>query len=584
MENHIQNIELINKYLDKSLSENESNDFFNRLKTDLDFKELYEQHSLFLEGLKRQTLRSEIKIARQYYVRTKWLKFLGISTSIVVASILTYLFLVNNISVEPKPIPKNNDSIIISDSIPAKENNEREVFITDTLSVIKKESIKEVEVLEKQQPVKELISLKSLKKVPQTFIVNSQKDTTIVCNEGTKLNIKANSFVDARNNVVEGNISIAVTEYYKVSDMLLANLSTTSDDKQLETGGMLFIEAKINNTDLKLAEKASVEILFPTQNKKDNMQLFSGDWKDGIINWQLQKSREEVVAVGEVEIEEEDIQVPFAIVEEVPIFSGCENIDKDLIKKCTRDAINNFIKTNFDESILQEIDAIGRHNIGMQFNINQEGNVVDIQVTASHIKLAQEGVRVLESMSKMKPGKQRGKEVSVVYTFPMSFMVGNSLKINNRNPIKLKSRTTSDIEFEEKLKTEDRATITTQEVSNYVFSTSQLGWINCDRFTNRNNRIKYKLKVKKEDGTKVNMVFKSLNSILPSRYLEGFDFGYIAKDEDVVIVAIKMKEDKVYLDIIDAKTEASPDLKFHFKEVTIQEMKDELKNLNKLFE
>ncbi|PKQ45653.1 hypothetical protein [Confluentibacter flavum] len=274
---------------------------------------------------------------------------------------------------------------------------------------------------------------------------------------------------------------------------------------------------------------------------------------------------------------------PYSVVQEVRIFPGCKNLEKAQQKKCTSEAISNFIKTNFDESIAEGLDVMGKHLISMQFVISNNGDITDIQVMASHIKLAQEGIRVLEVMPKMSSGKQRGKVVSVVYSYPMSFMVGNSLKINNRNPIQLKSRTTSDIKFEEKLKREDSTTITTQEVSNYVFSTSQLGWINCDLFTNRNNRINYKLKVKKEDGTKVNMVFKSLNSILPSRYFEGFDFGYVPKDEDVVIIAIKMKEDKLYLDLIEAKTEANPDLKFNFKEVTIQELKEELKKLNTLF-
>ena len=589
MENHIQHIEFINQYLNKSLSTNESEIFLNTLKTDSYFNNLYEEHLVFLEGLKRQTLKAEIKRAKHYYTKMKWVKYIGISTAIVVTSVLTYLFLFNDNSVEPKPILETNDSIIISDSIPNKNTSEKKIVIQDILSLIEEEVIVETSISSKKTPKKEAINLESLKKSSEIFIVDSKKDTTIVFKEGTKLVIKANSFVDANNNIVESNISIAVTEYYKLSDMLLANLSTTSDDKQLETGGMLFIEAKKGESDLKLAQNSSIDILFPTQNKKEDMQLFSGKWKEGIINWNLEKPQDSIVElfneVAYIAIkEEDDVMVPFSVVEQPPVFPGCENLERDQQIKCTSKAINNFIKTNFNESIVQEISEIGRHTVNMSFVVNKQGNIVDINVIASHIKLAQEGIRVLEAMPTMKPGKQRGKEVIIHYGFPdMKFYVGKSLKIN-RTPIKLKSRTTSDIEFEQKLKTEDSVTITTQEVSNYVFSTSQLGWINCDRFTNRNNRIKYKLKVKNYDGAKVNMVFKSLNSILPSRYLEGYDFGYVPRDEDVVIVAIKMKEDKFYLDIIDSKTETNPDLEFNFKEVTIEEMKEELKKLNKLFE
>ena len=71
----------------------------------------------------------------------------------------------------------------------------------------------------------------------------------------------------------------------------------------------------------------------------------------------------------------------------------------------------------------------------------------------------------------------------------------------------------------------------------------------------------------------------------------GFGLYFIGKaqsekDTDLqgLLKSIKTVSDVIDLMYIDAKTEASPDLKFHFKEVTIQEMKDELKNLNKLFE
>lgn len=591
MENYIQNIEFINQYLNKSLSAKESEIFLNQLKTDSYFKNLYEEHLVFLEGLKRQTLKTEIKTAKQYYTKVTWFKFLGISAAIVVVSILAYLFLLGNATVEPKPIPDNN-ATIISDSIPSEDAGERNGILKDTLSVIEKQEIDKMIVSSENESKKENLNFESLKKAPQFFVVDSKKDTTIVCKEGTKLVIKGNSFVDANNAIVKGKINISVTEYYKLSDMLLANLTTTSHGELLETGGMLYIEAKNRDSDLKLAQNSSIDILFPTRNKKDNMQLFSGTWENENINWKLQDSQDtkkkeyltanfdDIVALQS----KEDVMVAFSVVEQPPVFPSCENTDKDLVRKCTGEAINNFIKTNFNQSIVQEIEEIGRHSVGMQFVINDKGEVVDIQVMASHIKLAQEGIRVLESMPTMKPGKQRGKEVSIVYGYrTMQFYVGKSLKIN-RTPIKLKSRTTLDIKFEEKLKTEDSATITTQEVSNYVLSTSQLGWINCDRFTNRKNRIKYKLKVKNNGGAKVNMVFKSLNSILPSRYLEGFDFGYVPRDEDVVIVTIKRDNEKLSLDIIETKTEVNPDLKFNFKEVTIDEMKEELKKLNRLFE
>ena len=131
---------------------------------------------------------------------------------------------------------------------------------------------------------------------------------------------------------------------------------------------------------------------------------------------------------------------------------------------------------------------------------------------------------------------------------------------------------------------EDRVTLSDAIVGSYLLMTSELGWVNCDRFINRRNQsIKYKLKINNRDGgAKVNMVFKSLNSILPSRNLNGsFDFGTVSKDEEITLVAIKKENGKLYLDVIDTKTEENPDIEFNFKEVTIQEMKTELQKLNR---
>ena len=69
MENYIKNIALINEYLNERLSEIEVQDFENRLKTDSDFSTLFNEHTTFLEGLKRQQLKTDITKAKQIIER-----------------------------------------------------------------------------------------------------------------------------------------------------------------------------------------------------------------------------------------------------------------------------------------------------------------------------------------------------------------------------------------------------------------------------------------------------------------------------------------------------------------------------------
>jgi hypothetical protein len=142
-------------------------------------------------------------------------------------------------------------------------------------------------------------------------------------------------------------------------------------------------------------------------------------------------------------------------------------------------------------------------------------------------------------------------------------------------------------EFQSRVEDDEKTkSITTTDVNNYVLRTSKLGWINCDRFIRGNNkRIKYKLKIKNSENTVVNMVFKSFNSVLPSRKSnEEYDFGTVFESSDVILVAIKKEEGRLYMDIVNTNVRENQNLDFNFKEVTLQEMKTEMQKLNSLFD
>ncbi|HRR62720.1 MAG TPA: energy transducer TonB, partial [Paludibacteraceae bacterium] len=70
--------------------------------------------------------------------------------------------------------------------------------------------------------------------------------------------------------------------------------------------------------------------------------------------------------------------------------------------------------------IAQENGIQGR--VICQFVVNTDGSIVDIQVVRGvHPSLDEEAVRVIKSMPKWVPGKQRGKPVRVRFTLPINF-------------------------------------------------------------------------------------------------------------------------------------------------------------------
>lgn len=132
----------------------------------------------------------------------------------------------------------------------------------------------------------------------------------------------------------------------------------------------------------------------------------------------------EVREIVEAPVEEEITDVPFAVIENVPIFPGCENLTtNDQRKKCMSDKIQEFVQRRFNTDLGSQLGLSGVNRVIVVFKIDKNGNVTDIRSRAPHPRLEQEAARVVGSLPKMQPGKQRGKAVAVSYSLPIVFQV-----------------------------------------------------------------------------------------------------------------------------------------------------------------
>jgi len=134
----------------------------------------------------------------------------------------------------------------------------------------------------------------------------------------------------------------------------------------------------------------------------------------------------EIVEVEDVMVDEvdEDIEVPFAVIENVPVFPGCENEKGNNAKKqCMSEKIQRFVTRNFNTELASDLGLSGRQRINVIFKIDKTGNVTGVRSRAPHPGLEREAARVINALPKMKPGKQRGKAVTVPYSLPIVFQV-----------------------------------------------------------------------------------------------------------------------------------------------------------------
>ncbi|GAA4894575.1 hypothetical protein GCM10023311_19080 [Flaviramulus aquimarinus] len=123
----------------------------------------------------------------------------------------------------------------------------------------------------------------------------------------------------------------------------------------------------------------------------------------------------------------DDEPVFIGFVQKVPIYPGCEKTKNNKArKKCMSEKIGKLIQRKFDGGdIALDYGLSGKQKIDVQFTINKTGHVTNIKTRASHPKLGQEAVRVINFIPEMTPGKQNNKNVGVIYNLPIVFQVQN---------------------------------------------------------------------------------------------------------------------------------------------------------------
>ena len=132
--------------------------------------------------------------------------------------------------------------------------------------------------------------------------------------------------------------------------------------------------------------------------------------------------QEEIVEVEDIEVEDDfdDVDVPFAVIEDVPIYPGCEKVAKSQRRQCFQDQINKHIRKNFRyPEIAQEMGIQGR--VYVNFVISKDGSITNVRMRGPDKNLEKEAARIISKLPNMTPGKQRGRPVRVPFSIPITF-------------------------------------------------------------------------------------------------------------------------------------------------------------------
>lgn len=135
------------------------------------------------------------------------------------------------------------------------------------------------------------------------------------------------------------------------------------------------------------------------------------------------KEKSQLVKLSEVRSAEEVAkELPLAVVEEVPMFKGCEGVAKVDQNDCFQKEMMNHIKKHFTypkEAV--ENNVQGR--VQVEYIIEANGNVEVYRVKGPENTqaLEEEARRIINLLPQFIPGKEKGKAIAVRHVVPITF-------------------------------------------------------------------------------------------------------------------------------------------------------------------
>jgi bla regulator protein BlaR1 len=161
--------------------------------------------------------------------------------------------------------------------------------------------------------------------------------------------------------------------------------------------------------------KERVNLLEKEIKEKDTL---TGEEKGAIAKMIYNIYPQDIKGISGVEGNIEYEGVPFSVIDEIPIFPGCEDVEDKRV--CFNKMMQKHISKNFRYPIeAQEKGIQGRVNI--IFTIGKDGVVQNLRMRGPDALLENEAKRIVDLLPNMKPGKQKGKEVDVPYSIPVTF-------------------------------------------------------------------------------------------------------------------------------------------------------------------
>lgn len=399
---------------------------------------------------------------------------------------------------------------------------------------------------------------KQLERKPNEYCINPKRDTLLRCEQGTLISIKANTF-SLPANCTSGCVTLKVKENYLKSDMILDRLTTMSNERPLETEGMVYTDA-VDCNDNKLSPSKDLVFFIPTDSVRKDAKLFDGSrLHNGDMNWTLNNNPElNNISLAQME----------------SCYNGKFTRDRVLCEECRffNCRINRFslgMKGISDKK--QHLENKQFRNCQRQIRSDRRNG---IKRGGSNLpdSLQASCTRINELYKKY--GVNNPQALILAMNKPLLDSFGVTTMEQLRDTLnKLRIQ-----KFEESF---EAGALTFNDMKYYVFNTKKTGWYNVDCFSSyQGPKVSLTINLKRDSEVDCKLVFKDRASIL-SDYgaTENYEFPNIPKGERIWVMALKYVDGRAFLCLKETTTSNTP-VDVEFKQYSLDELKEQLKILD----
>ena len=407
------------------------------------------------------------------------------------------------------------------------------------------------------------------------YTINPSVDTTIFGPQGTRIFIGSETFQFEDGSIATDSITINLKEFYNKTDIILADLSTVSGNRLLETAGMVHIDASSNGQKLEINKDKRIVVHLPKdQNEYKRMNLFYADQTatdTSVSNWEVDtvnliKKTMKLGGHGYRWVSHND-STEFEWVPKNYIDTGYYWNPMDFY----------VYSRDFSESTMNEIESVSDFmGVECQMTIGKNGRIKNEKINSKISASAKKELLIfLRNLPELEPGKNNKGEIIDRIGF-LHIEGGNIIPLYKSNKEYIESFDSKYSKYEK----EPIRNMNDAELNYYVFSVSKLGWINCDRFIDTEETTNMFAQTPVDANTKLKMVFSDIDGVLKADIVEGkYVFSKVPKGKQVTIIGIKNENGQFLTAFKEITITDKPIDVLTFTETTLESLREKLEKI-----